>query len=576
MGGLGSVLPAVAHAAAEEAPEVLAKTFKSLESGMRRTEAGNMVADLFKNTYLPKYHAVRQDLFNQALQSPKAQQMAPHEIDSQARNIARKHTLGSNDWLGVGLVKSIENQPGLTPLQMLQEQQNLADHMHMMLKDTVPNKVLKRYMGGKVSTGPVSQFKYNLNRSKENPVPVTIDAKYHLPTSMEKLATKWLNLTALPAILIPHIGTIVNMGLKSDMRDLIPALWQASTNKGGVKQAVADAGIFSGTVSHAYTARYYGSRGFMAKIGGDKFGELMYNITHQPGFNPMRDWQLAVGGATGKLASERMANQLIQSGGKDKVAIWQLRKMGLVPADIMAKGGLDPDMQARAIYNYVDQRLFLDNTMSRSFYSSANVFTRMGLMYHNYVTRQGRFILSALRDEVAGKGGPVAAAQALATLAIVYPTVGVGIKTLQMYGRGQFQEATPVKDFKRLSGQEGIGPMAEELLEGYSHMAAFGVATDYSRAMSRHMLANAAFGPVGNEAANIAQDSYAAVVNIGNDKEWERTKPLARDVVEDSLPDNLGKLITHQLLPTQKEERARHPKIHKLKSLGLKNLKKLN
>lgn len=574
MGGFGSVLPAVAHAAAEEAPGLLAKSFKSLESGMRRTEAGNMVADLFKNTYLPKYHATREDLFNQAMQAPKAQQMAPHEIDSQARNIARKHTFGTNDWLVPGIVKSMEHEPNINPLQLLNEQQNLADHMHMMLKDTVPNKVIKTRVG-KIKMD-VSQVKYNIATSKENPTPINIKSNYTIPGNVEKLATKWINLTALPAIAIPHIGTIVNMGLKSDMRDLIPALWQASAQKGGVKQAVADAGIFSGTVSHAYTAKYYGSRGYMAKVGGDKFGEIMYNITHQPGFNALRDWQLAVGGATGKLTSERLTDQLIQSGGKDKVAMYQLKKMGLVPADIMAKGGLDPDMQAKAIYNYVDQRLFLDNTMQRSFYSSANVFTRMGLMYHNYVTRQARFMISALRDEMTGKSGPVGVAQALGMLAIVYPTVGVGIKTLQMYGRGQFQEATPKEDFKKLSDQEGIGPMASEMLEGYTHMAAFGVATDYSRAISRHMLANAMAGPVGNEIYNLAQDSYAAVAGVTSDDPVKKAKPLARDIVEDSLPDNLGKLITHQLLPTDKEEKNRHPKFAKLKGLKLKGLKKLN
>lgn len=566
---MGGIIQPLAHAAAEEVPGLLAKTFKSLESGFRRTDAGNTFADLFQNTYLPKYHATREALFNHEMTVPKAQQMAPHEIDSQARNIARKHTLGTNDWLGVGLIKSIENQPNINPLQVLNEQQNLADHVHMFLKDTVPNKIIKT-RAGKISTGPISQFKYNVASSKENPTPVKINAHYNLPGNIEKLSTKWLNLTALPAIAIPHIGTIVNMGLKSDMRDLIPGLWQASAQKGGVKQAVADAGIFSGTVSHAYTARYYGSRGFMAKVGGDKFGELMYNITHQPGFNTLRDWQLAVGGATGKLSSERMAQQLIQSGGKDKVAIYQLKRMGLVPTDIIAKGGLDPDMMAKAVYNYVDHRLFLDNTMQRSFYSGASWYNRLGAMYHGYVTRQGRLIASTLKNEVLqGKAGPVGVAQALGMLAVVYPTVGVGLKTLEMYGRGQFQEATPQEDFKKLSGREGISPMAEELIEGYSHMAMFGVATDYSRAASRHMLANAAMGPVGNEIANILQDTYAAVTK-------GKVEPLARDVVEDTLPDNLGKLITHQLLPTQKEDRNRHPKFEKLKSLNMKKLSKLN
>jgi hypothetical protein len=562
-----------------EAGELAAETFKSLESGMRRTEAGNDFANLFKEKYFPKLNQNRQELVTQALQMPKHLQPAPHEIESMAKNKTRMQVLGSNDYRGVGLIKAIEKQPGLNPLQIRNEQQSLADHVHMVLKDTVPNK-----------RGPQSKFKMNVERPftfhpvtgekipNVNRVPITTDARYHPAGPVERLVTKVANVTMLPAILIPHIGTMFNIATNGDLRDLTKGFVEATLHNSNLKQAIADTGIFAGTASHAYTAKYYGSRGFMSKLGGDKFGEIMYNVVHQPGFNAMRDWQLAIAGAGGKLVAERQAQALLKNGGQDKIAIYQLKKMGLTPADIIAKGGLDPDMLRRAIYNFVDRRLFLDNTMQRSFYSSANAFMRLTTMYHGYVSRQGKLMADLLWNEaVKGKSGLVGAAQALGMLGIVFPTVGAGLKTLEMYGRGQFQEADPKEDFKKLTGQEGGKEFLKEYIAGYTHMGAYGVATDYFRGMSRHMLLNSAAGPVGNEIANLAQDTLHAGLSYDPDKPNKSLIPLERDVLADTMPDNIGKILVHQLLPTKQEEKERHGshKLTRLKSLRLKRLAKL-
>jgi hypothetical protein len=176
--------------------------------------------------------------------------------------------------------------------------------------------------------------------------------------------------------------------------------------------------------------------------------------------------------------------------------------------------------------------------------------------------------------------GPVNAVQALTTLGVIFPTVGVGIKTMQMWGRGQFQGSVDQAkdDFKKLSGQEGLSPMLAEWVDGMSHMAAFGVATDYIRAANRHQLAASAMGPIGNEVANLGQDTITAFKKFDWDDKNKSLQPLERDVLEDTIPDNIGKLLAHQILPTKTEEKARHPssRLKKMKSLKLKKLSKLN
>lgn len=570
---MGTVIPALVKGAVDAIPKqdmgaIAAKAFKSLESGFRETQAGNDFADLLKNKYIPIYQQAREKLFTSASSLPTHMQPAPHELDSQARNIARVNTLGQNDYRGVGLIKAVEKEPGLSPLQIQMKQQSLADHVHMFLKDTVPS-----------GTGPQSQFKRNVRFNKELPTKITTEAHYTTPSPTERFFTRAASKTMLPFIAIPHIGTLMNYAINTPLQDLAKGVADATFHNSNLRQQVADFGLFAGTVSDAYAVRHYGAKGIIARATGkDQFGVIVNQLTHQPGFNALREWTISIGAATGKHSVERMAEQLVSSGGTDKVAIYQLKKMGLNPTEVMLqKGQLNPDQYRKAIFNYVDNKVFLDNTMQRSYYSGASWYNRMGSMYHGYVSRQGALLKHALTTELT-KNGPVGVAQTFAMLGIGFPAVGAGLKTLEMYGRGQFQEADPKEDYRKLSGAEGIKPALEEWLDAYSHMAAFGVATSYMRGAFRSRLANEMLGPVGNEGINLIQDTAALAASIYKDPSKPKYKPLARDVVEDTMPDNLGKLIAHQALPTAKEEKARNPshKLKKLKGMKLKKLKSIN
>jgi hypothetical protein len=569
MGGFSVAAKAVVDAVPkEEMGQIVAKTFTSLEKGMRETDAGNDIADLLKNKYIPLYHSAREKLFQGASSLPKHLQPAPHEIDSQARNIARLNTLGRNDYRGVGLIKAIENQKGLSPLQIQMKQQALADHVHMFLKDTVEKH-----------SGEQSQFKLNVRGDKENAVKLNTAAKYHPPTPAERFLTRLASKPMLAGIAIPHIGTLMNYAIDTNLKDLAKGFAQATFNNQGVRQMVADHGIFASTVADAYAVRFYGSRGIISTAtGSDAFGTIVNQLTHQPGFHQLREWTLSIGAATGKLTAERLADQLIKSGGQDKVAIYQLKKIGIEPADVLVNKGLNPDMMRRAIFNYVDSKVFLDNSMQRSFYSQASWYNRLATLYHGYVSRQGAMLRDAFVDDIMHhRNGFVNTAQTLGLLGIAFPAVGVGLKSLEMWGRGQFQEAQPKEDFETLAGKHGPSKAVMEALDGYSHMAAFGIATSYMRSATRHQLLNSAMGPIGNEIANLGQDTVSAFHDFSSSEPNKSFKPLERDALEDTMPDNIGKLLAHQLLPTKSEEKKRHPssRLPKLKGSKMKKLPRL-
>jgi hypothetical protein len=223
--------------------------------------------------------------------------------------------------------------------------------------------------------------------------------------------------------------------------------------------------------------------------------------------------------------------------------------MGIDPKTVLKQGGkLTKEQTDSAIFKFVDDSVFLDPSFHRSYYSSSNAPMRIGLMYHGYITRQAKLMLQTLKGigtrTKAGDYGM--AAQMMGTLGVVFPAVGLGLKTMESWGRGQFQESLNWTD-------ESI---PEIVLDGYLHMGAFGVAADYTQSVSRHVLSNAFLGPLGNVATQGIQDAGYPLIREFQGKDGD-PEPLERDVLDYGLPDNLGKILANQFLPNKKQRKSR-------------------
>lgn len=571
--GAAPILQAVAKEIPKQSiMELGSKLFGNLERGMSKTDAGKDMVNLLKNKYIPLYHQKLEELATFHMNTPMGNQKpSPQDLHSMARNHARIVTLGPNDYRGAMLIKAVEKQPGLSPLQIDIEKQSLADHVHMFLKDTKENWHDRSGVG----RGLQSQFKLNVANSKEFQSKIDTGAHYTPPGEVENFSKRLFQKNMLAFIAIPHIGTAMNFALNTPITALAKGLAEATFHNKDVRANAAGFGLWSGTLSDAYAVRYNGAKGIIATAtGSDSFGVIVNQITHQPGFNALREWQISLGAATGKHVAEDMGERLFKSGGKDKFAIYQLRRMSIEPADVMAAGGkINPDMMRKAVFNYVDKKIYLDSSLQRSYLSSANWFTRLAGMYHGYIARQGKQLYDVMANDILRqRGGLVNAAQAFGVLGVVFPTVGVGLKSLEMWGRGQFTEdSNPINNYEKMAGRDGLSAAASEWLEGYTHMGAFGVATDYIRGGLRHELSRTAIGPVGNEIANLGQDALHAATTFKSSDPNKSFKPLEKDIIADSLPDNLGKIIANQVFP--KKTKKKSSKLPKLS--GMKKLKKL-
>jgi hypothetical protein len=522
------------------------KLLVSTEHEFDSTAAGRSLKDIHLNDYLPMYNKLVTDMTQTEKVKMAAGQpsLAPDVIHSKAQRQARSESYGHHDALIATYVKSIEKEPNLNPLQKRIKQQNLADHMAMLLKDT------KDYTNKK--TGAItteSSVKHNITLNSENAVSLKTKAVYHPPTDLEKALHGYANLFLAPLIAIPHLGTGFNYMLRAPMQDIAGGMKDMFSDSANVKQFATDLGLFKGTALDAYAVRYNGRKGILANSINPEFGETVARIMHQPGFNPSREWTVALGAATGKRSADRAAQNFFESNGSHRAAEYQLKLMGIDPKTVLKQGGkLTKEQTDSAIFKFVDDSVFLDPSFHRSYYSSSNAPMRIGLMYHGYITRQAKLMLQTLKGigtrTKAGDYGM--AAQMMGTLGVVFPAVGLGLKTMESWGRGQFQESLDWTD-------ESI---PEIMLDGYLHMGAFGVAADYTQSVSRHVLSNAFLGPLGNVATQGIQDAGYPLIREFQGKDGD-PEPLERDVLDYGLPDNLGKILANQFLPNKKQRKSR-------------------
>jgi hypothetical protein len=568
----------------EEAAQLVQKSLFSMQTEFNKSPAGQALFKVIKEDYEPALARAKQTLTDTA--KSYAGKTAPAyiatnatEIASKSRNIARQSSFGKNDSLIAHAINWANKTHG--PVHA----QNLADHVAMYMQDTVEepiskfNPTTKKYE--QQGTQEVSSIKKNIIRNKENKVPLNIKSVYQPQSELERKLQGYGNTILAPAIAIPHLGTVLNTAISTPLADLAKGLASVITPGGyqNTKKALLDTGIFADTTLNAYRDLQEFSSGKIAQMSGSpKLGYILGKATHQPGFDALRSWTLAFTGATAKHTAEDMAVKFVQTGSRR--ARIELEDMGLDLAKITnQKGVLKPDDIEKAVYNFVDRKVFLNTKLNRSYYANSNPIFRTTLMFHSYVAAQGRLLYHEF-SKMYRTGDVAHIAQTLAVLGVAFPVAGTLISSLEEIARGQGEEAKTGDKLSNLMFQNGIEAGTMQYLDAYAHMAGFGVATSYVRGALRQHLSDLLVGPVGNvavrgiqDAAHFGQGLYRATT--GGELKGSDYKPLERDLLEDTLPDNIGKILSHKFIPSTKEEAERNPKQKKLQ-LKMKHLKAVN
>jgi hypothetical protein len=557
-----------------EAKIAFKKALRPMESIFNETEIGK---SLFQDhmDYAQNHDTILQQMMSQENMLPFEQRRRPNDVNAHAAKLAQSVTYGKNHARISGHIQAAHLAHGPYYAGVLQ------DLTHMYLRDTVDIDALsegQKYAKYKhdnpltdadKAKGKVSLSKLNFLNSefsegiKEGH---NTDYTYKPPGLAERTMHSYANTILAPFIAIPHIGTLGNYALSGGIPELSKALIDLVPGTNSYKkwhQTLETTGIFGHTAFRAYQDMYNYRNGIVAKMTSPTIGYYLNKVIHQPGFNALRDWQLCFGGTVADLSSKQYAMDYFQSGSK-KAAHTLEKEMGLNLSEIKQnKGVLTEEQRERAIYNYVDKKIFINTAMRRSYYANANIFTRTALMFHNYVASQGQLMRQELVKAWTLKGSdPLKAAQFLAVAAAVFPVVGEGIKQLERIGRGQDPDLQEdIDDFKKMDIHT-----AYVMADAYAHMAGFGIAASYTQGATRSELANTLIGPIPNTGIRLAEDTIKPANTVAkkylsddpkDQKKKVNLKPLARDVLEDTMVDNTGKIITHRWIPTEKEKKER-------------------
>ena len=543
----------------EEASELGQKFFRSMETEFAKSPAGQGIFKVIKEDYEPILSKTKQEMLNLAQRgggthpasglTVQAGESA-NRINSMAQNYSRTTTMGRNDALAAHAYIWAQHTNG--PIHA----QNLADHMAMYFHGNMTD-----YAGANVS-----RLKYNIRMNKDYK-----DLTKDLDTSavssdrgaIEKRLQRYASTILAPAIVIPHLETPLNVVLNTPLTDTIKGLADMMLRgKNGVKQTLLQTGIFADNSLRTWQELQQYRSGTVARVtGSPQIGYILGKAVHQPGFNALRDWTLAFAGTTGYHTAMDMADDFAKTGStRAKI---QLERMGIDPLVVARQGGrLTQDQVEKAVYHFVDNKVFLNMRMNRSYMATANAPMRIGLMFHNYVAAEGRFLKREFSDMLRSKD-PMMAVQWLATMGIIFPTAGVLTESLENYARGQDDDLQ--KRVGNMMFQNGAWNGVESWADAYAHMAGFGVLTSYIRGASRNELSNTLWGPIGNVALRDIQDVGQLALKTGEGKYSDvgeaasspAAKQIYRDALAQSLPDNLGKIISHRFIPTKTEEKER-------------------
>lgn len=581
---------------------------RSIGHSLSQTPEGQDVGKLLTKYKMKSdqlFAGLHQDATKKVATGTLAAMPESHELLGQARTAARTKVFGSHDALLTLYTSASHDNHGHIATQNLMD--NIAMYLHEDQK-----------VGGDEH---VSQFKRNARAVIEKSDPrykqakefakkneVSLDSAmdklgikqyntisdYHRPGQIEKSATNFIYSRFSPLIAIPHLGTLLNTVQSTQTSALVKAFVETTNFKSLAelkKQHIAS-GITAEGALRGMRAFEDARNGKLVKHLPGSLQDVLTKVTSTPGFNYVRDWQIAFTGSATYHSAIDYADKLARDP-SDRLARARLEQYGMHGNDLASirdTGKLSQDQIERATWNGVNKKIFLDTSMNRAYNSQANAWTRAFTMYHGYISSQAKF----MREEaqLAFKSGNVAhLAKTIAIMGVVFPAAGEALKMLEMVGRGQWSSipAEAHHDYEAASfaKDESIAAHARDFvgvyLDAYAHLGAFGVGFELIQGIQRGFLLEQMAGPLLGTGVKYLQDfgGLGFKAEQGKIDSWEsfmkQSKAARRDALEIGIPYGGGRYLKHALVPTKKEEEEAKGGSHKLKRLkSSSSLKKMS
>lgn len=459
----------------------------------------------------------------------------------QARLAGVQGSFGPNYENAVPLIASLQTHPNPS-IQSLG--QRYADIISNEIRDTTSFNKL-----------PASDFKLKANAAfntynkyaEENQIPsLDAHATYTAPTEDERLAMRFLRMTQIPFVAIPHLGQYFHLPASAPVTAIGKAMlnWDSEA----LSKIVDQAHVTANTEWDSIYTELQGRTGKVAQwTNKPTLGSILSKTFHQPGFNWLRTKQLSAAGAVGYHSAIYWAANAMKG---DKAALAELLEMGIDPKDIAAQGGkLNEEQLTKGVYHFVNNRFFFNKTIDNSLLQNKNFILRGAFMYHSFISSEKAFIMRQVIKSMKA-GDYKGLAQFVGTLGVVFPFVAPMLKGAELLLRtgSPSQAGDSIKhDYQGMTGQLGLKEFNSTYWDMIAHLGAMGAAYNYMNAIKSSRLANAVIGPLLGTALTHGEDALGAAFGIKG-----KARLLGRDVTQD-IP-LVGKPLSHKLFPTRKEE----------------------
>lgn len=478
------------------------------------------------------------------------------QIFSDAAAMARENYLGKGDALGITTAAAIAKNHGPAAAEAF------SDSMAFILKDTASVKL------GKGEFSPTIKYSTFKARAIRAGVPLAnADPAWVARTKLEKIVSGFTYATFSPLIAVPHLSSVFNGLFGTDSKTFLQGTAKAMMDGLGRNSdhwaSLVQTGVMTETLlreMNTYNKFVSSDRTFNLPNGS--ILPTLYKLFHQPGFSYLRDQTLISGGVVGKMTAQQLGKDLANQGPTPKLR-WQAQQFGLDVGKVIKNNGeLDQEDLNRAIFKFVDQHYFLDNTLQRSRLLQSTPIGRTLGMYHSYVTRQSKLMGRAMFRDFKERG-PASVVRNLAIGATIFPLMGEGVKTVEETIRGQNAGGDLQQDMEDLSGANGPEAALTAYFEMYGHVGAIGVYSHMIRGSLTHSILSSSGGPFLNAGANLVQDIASAgkkTVQGTGDGLGEDWKPVARDAGYD-IPgvSLLSQFLMHRILPKANEDTENDP-----------------
>jgi hypothetical protein len=554
----------------EQAKNLGGKLFRSLGSSFDKDDIGKdlkgLMTSYHKNLDVAKSTIMQQEATRPY--HPKIPAMSSKDIAAQAKVAAATQTFGKNHALVAGYIGAAQKYHGRFRAQ------ELANNIAMMLNDeheaTLQSDKNKSAapMQVKVSRGLENISKNKTYQNELKSLSKTSGAANAKPIDISSVRSKQSNLeTSLinhavrvfaPLMVIPHLSTPINASMRMPVMALAKGMAD-SLGKGSyaeTQEMLAHTGIMAESSMRAIKSLEQVKNGQIVKLEKGSLAARLNKLFVEPGFAGVRKWTTVFAGASAYHGVPMMAEKFLRTGSETSRNM--LEELGVDTKALKERpdGKLTDQEMDNAIWHFVNKRVFLHTELNRSYLANSNGFFRVGTLFHNYVSSQGGLILhEAKMAAKSGLSGDITdLAKTAFILGVVFPTSGFAVQELK---KTFSNPAHPPDVIEDAEDQIDNGPQhfAESYLEDYAQTAGFGIAFDYMQSALKNRLASEALGPIVNAGISDVQGVAGLGKSIFSDKPGINYAPVTRDVLEQTLPLGIGKIISHMFFPTQAEQR---------------------